>query len=369
VRILLVTNDFPPRVGGIQSYLWNIYEGLSKTDVHVRVLAPRYQGDEQFDRSAGVEVIRYPHAMIWPSPALRRRARDLARDVDVVAFGAVLPMNLIGSQLRKPVILHTHGFEVAWARVPGMVQLLRRIAQPAASITVVSEFTRHPIERALGARVPLHLLRTGVDLETFTPDADGKAIRERYGLGDRPVVVCVSRLVARKGQDQIVRALPAVRARVPDATALIVGDGPARARLERLARSQGLTNAVVFTGEVPHEELSAHYAAGDIFAMPCRSRFAGLEVEGLGLVYLEAAACARAVITGDSGGAPEAVRQGETGFAVPGRDTRALADAIARLLGDPSGTRAMGSAGRRYVEEHHRWDDVVARFGAVLNGL
>jgi len=374
MNLLLITNDFPPRVGGIQSYLWNIYRRLAADGARVQVLAPAFDGDAAFDDTAfrdaaGVEVVRWPGSIMWPTPALRRRATELARQADVVAFGAVLPMNLIAPRLDRPVVVHTHGFEVAWARLPLLKSRLRRIGRAAAAVTVVSDFTSRFIHRAIGDAAPIHMLRTGVDLERFDPGVDGGEVRARHGLGDRPVVGCISRLVPRKGQDRIISAMPAVRRAVPDATALIVGRGPYRERLEQLARRTGVADAVVFTGEVPEDELPAHHAAGDVFAMPCRSRYAGLEVEGLGLVYLEAQACARPAITGDSGGAPEAVIPGETGAVVPGRDTEALATAIGELLGDPERARAMGEAGRRSVEKHHRWDDVAARYRAILDGL
>jgi phosphatidylinositol alpha-1,6-mannosyltransferase len=366
MRVLLVTNDFPPRVGGIQNYLWNIYRGLG---VEVRVLAPAFRGDVAFDRDSGMDVVRWPRAVAWPTPALEKRIAELSRDADVVAFGAVLPMNLLATRVKKPVVVHTHGFEVAWARAPAMRQALRRIGRAASAITVVSDFTARFVERAIGQPQKIHLLRTGVDLDRFSPDMDAKTIRARYDIDERPVVACVSRLVARKGQDQIIKALPAVRARVPNATALIVGGGPLRRRLEATARANGLEDAVVFTGEVPDEELAAHYAAGDVFAMPCRSRYAGLEVEGLGLVYLEAQACARPAITGDSGGAPEAVIPEETGLVVPGNAVGPLAQGIARLLADPKEARAMGQAGRRFVEREHRWEDVIARYRAILDSI
>ena len=366
MRVLLVTNDFPPRVGGIQNYLWNIYRGLG---VDVRILAPSFPDDLAFDESSGVEVHRVPHAIAWPTRALLQTVRDLSRDADVVAFGAVLPMNLIATKLDRPVVVHTHGFEVAWARAPLVRQALRRIGRAASAITVVSDFTRRFIVDATGAKEKTHLLRTGVDLDRFNPGIETSSLRARYDLGDRPVVVCVSRLVARKGQDQIIRALPAVRSKVPDAKALIVGGGPMRSKLEAQAKALGMTDAVIFAGEVPEDELAAHYAAGDVFAMPCRSRYAGLEVEGLGLVYLEAQACARPAITGNSGGAPEAVIPDETGLVVPGDAVGPLADGLVRLLGDPGKARAMGEEGRRFVEREHRWEDVVARYRTILDSV
>jgi phosphatidylinositol alpha-1,6-mannosyltransferase len=369
MRVLLVTNDFPPRVGGIQSYLWNIYSELPARGIDVRVIAPAFPGNAAFDSTCGLDVHRWPGAVAWPTPALREAVRAHSRDADAVAFGAVLPMNLIAPKLDRPVVVHTHGFEVAWARVPALRSALRSIARAAGVVTVVSDYTRRHIERAAGARARIEMLRTGVNLERFAPGVDGTEVRKRHRLDARPVVSCVSRLVPRKGQDQIIRALPSVRREVPDVAALIAGGGPDRARLEKLAREAGVADRVVFAGEVPEDELAAYYAAGDVFAMPCRSRYADLEVEGLGLVYLEAQACARPAITGDSGGAPEAVVRDETGMVVPGKDHRALAEALIRLLGDPARARRMGEAGRAFVERAHRWPDVVARYERMLRSI
>jgi phosphatidylinositol alpha-1,6-mannosyltransferase len=367
MKILLVTNDFPPRVGGIQNYLWNIYSRLDPNEVVV--LAPAHPGDRHWDQSQPFEVVRWPGRIYWPTASLKRRVAEIvkSRGVDAVAFGAMLPMNLLGAKLDRSVVVHTHGFEVAWARVPVLLQMLRRIGGNARLMTVVSEYTERFIARALGPGTPVELLRTGVDLERFTPDADGSEVRKRHGLGSAPLAVHVSRLVPRKGQDLLIRALPMVREHVPDAMALIVGGGPDAPRLRKLAASEGVETAVAFAGEVPLEELAAHYAAGDVFAMPCRSRWANLEVEGLGLVYLEAQACARPAIAGDSGGAPEAVVPGRTGFVVGGDDLRALAARLVELLGDPSRARRMGAVGRAFVEADHRWDDVVARYRRMLS--
>jgi len=367
MRILLVTNDFPPRVGGIQNYLWNVYSRLDPIDVVV--LAPGYPGDIAFDRSQRFEVVRTPGRVYWPTPELERRVRDLGRGVDVVAFGAALPMNLLGERVGRPFVVHTHGFEVAWARVPGLVRILRRIGRRAALVTVISEYTRRFITRALGREHRLELLRTGVDLERFHPAVDGGEVRKAHGLGAAPVVGHVSRLVPRKGQDTLIRAMPLVRREIPDAVALVAGGGSDAGRLRRIARAERVADAIVFAGEVPEERLAAYYSAADVFAVPCRSRFANLEVEGLGLVYLEANACGRAAIAGDSGGAPEAIIPGETGFVVPGRDHRALAARLVELLGDPVRARAMGVAGRTMVERNHRWDDVVSRYGRMLESV
>jgi phosphatidylinositol alpha-1,6-mannosyltransferase len=211
-------------------------------------------------------------------------------------------------------------------------------------------------------------LTPGVDTSEFRPGAGGQAIRDRWGLGTRPVVLCVSRMVPRKGQDTLIRAWPMVRAATPGAVLLLVGDGPYRGSLERLARQLGVAGPVVFTGAPPRAELPAHYDAGTVFAMPCRARRAGLDVEGLGMVFLEAAATGLPVVGGDSGNAPDAIRDGETGYMVPGRSVAALADRLNRLLCDPGTAKAMGDKGLAWMHQEWRWDIVARRFTEILAG-
>ena len=237
-------------------------------------------------------------------------------------------------------------------------------------LTYLGSFTRERIGRALtpAARARMVQLTPGVDDQTFHPGVDGGPVRSAHGLGDRPVVVCVSRLVPRKGQDMLIRALPAVRRAVPDAALLIVGDGPHRAALERLTDVLGLRDAVVFTGAKPWAELPPYFATGDVFAMPTRTRRAGFEVEGLGIVYLEASATGLPVIAGDSGGAPDAVQDGTTGYVVDGRSANAIAGRVSALLLDKPLATAMGAAGHRWVEQEWRWDDLARRLERLLSG-
>jgi phosphatidylinositol alpha-1,6-mannosyltransferase len=210
---------------------------------------------------------------------------------------------------------------------------------------------------------------SGIDTERFRPDPAARAeLRRRYRVGDAPLVVCVSRLVARKGQDALIRALPLVRERVPGARLLLVGDGPGATRLRRLARAGGVDEHIVFAGAVPSAELPAHHAVGDVFALPCRTRGGGLDVEGLGIVLLEAAAAGLPIVAGESGGAPETVREGHTGHVVDGRDVAAVASTLAALLADPDRARGMGAAGRAWMQREWTWPARVARLRALLDG-
>jgi len=371
-RTLLITNDFPPRPGGIQQFVHNL--AVRRPAGSLVVYASTWKGAEKFDAAQPFPVIREATGMLLPTSAVARRAADLARahDCDTVWFGAAAPLGLLAEGLRRRAgivraVGITHGHEIGWAALPGARQLLRRIARGNDVLTYLGEYQRVRLDRALHGRTRLERLAPGVDVDAFHPGVDGSAVRARYGLSDRPVIVCVSRLVPRKGQDMLIRALPEIRRRVPGAALLLGSGGPYRAKLERLAREHGVESDVVFTGSVPWAELPALFAAGDVYAMPCRTRAAGLDVEGLGIVYLEASATGLPVVGGDSGGAPDAVREGETGYVVGGRDLAALTDRLAGLLNDPVRAKAMGAAGREWVEREWRWETQAARLAKLLD--
>jgi phosphatidylinositol alpha-1,6-mannosyltransferase len=374
---LVVTNDFPPRPGGIQSYLHALATRLPDQDLVV--YAPSWQGstgsDAEFDAAQPFPVIRHDGGLMLPTPAVARRAREILRAerCDTVWFGAAAPLALLAPNLRaagaRRVVASTHGHEVGWSMLPVARQALRRIGSTTDVVTFVSKYTRSRFAAAFGPMAALEYLPSGVDTDQFQPNfAARKEIRARYGLGDRPTVVCVSRLWPRKGQDMLIRALPRIRRRVPDAALLLVGGGPYQERLRSMADQLGLGADVIMTGRVPWEELPAHYVAGDVFAMPCRTHGRGLDVEGLGIVYLEASASGLPVVAGQSGGAPETVLDGVTGNVVDGRDVTRIADRVADLLADPTWASEMGEAGRRWVSSHWRWDDIAARLARLLDG-
>ncbi|MEH1127544.1 glycosyltransferase family 4 protein [Micromonospora sp. CPCC 206061] len=364
---LLVTNDFPPRPGGIQSFVHNL--AIRQPPGSLVVYASTWRGAAKFDAEQPFEVVRESTGILLPTRRAARRSAELAKayGCDSVWFGAAAPLGLLAAGLRRRAgveraVALTHGHEIGWAALPGARGLLRRIARGVDVTTYLTEYQRVRLDRALHGLTELRRLPPGVDVDAYHPRVDGGEIRRRHGLGDRPVVVCVSRLVPRKGQDALIRALPLIRRRVPDAVLLLVGGGPHRSRLAKMAGE-----GVVFTGSVPHEELPAHYAAGDVFAMPCRTRNAGLDVEGLGIVYLEASASGLPVVAGDSGGAPDAVREGETGYVVDGRDIPRIADRVATLLSDRALATRMGEAGRAWVEREWRWETQATHLSELLN--
>ncbi|WP_433666817.1 glycosyltransferase family 4 protein [Nocardia sp. CA-136227] len=373
-RTLLVTNDFPPRPGGIQSYLHALAQQLPADELVV--YAPRWKGDShwKFDAQQPFQVVRHPTTLMLPTPLVARRARKLLRDeqCDRVWFGAAAPLALMSPVLRKAgaerILASTHGHEVGWSMLPGARQALRVIGDHTDVVTYVSKYTRRRFAAAFGAQSALEYLPPAVDSEVFKPDPAARAeLRARYGLGDRPTILCLSRLVPRKGQDSLIAAMPDIRKRVKGAVLVIAGGGPYEQKLRELVAALGVSDSVVFTGRVPSQELAAHHTIADVFAMPCRTRGAGLDVEGLGIVFLEASATGVPVIAGNSGGAPETVREGETGRVVNGRKLESLADAIVDILSDRDAAAAMGAAGRAWVQQQWRWDLMGQRLQQLLD--
>ncbi len=372
---LVVTNDFPPRPGGIQSYLYSFTSRLPAEPLVV--YAPSWRDDShvRFDAQQPFEVVRHPGTLMLPTHEVAKRARELLRHhgSEVVWFGAAAPLALLATTLRRAgadrVLASTHGHEVGWSMLPAARSALRCIGERTDVVTYVSRYTRGRFAAAFGPHAALEHLPSGVDVAAFHPDATAKAqLRARYGLGQRPVVVCVSRMVPRKGQDMLIRALPRIQRHAPGAALVLVGGGPYGKTLRTLAARVGVAEDVVFTGGVAAEELAAHHCLGDVFAMPCRTRGAGLDVEGLGIVYLEASASGLPVVAGRSGGAPETVRDGETGTVVDGTCVEEIADAVGTLLADPERAARMGAAGRAWVSEHWRWDRLSQRLEHLLEG-
>lgn len=368
-RTLVVTNDYPPRVGGIQRTLEALVKELPADGVGV--FCPAWDEAAGFDAAAPYRVFRQPERAMLPTPEVGRRVRAAVAEMgaEVVLFGATYPLAMLGPGLAAhgtPYLSAAHGFEYWLSVAPGAHSLMRYATSKASRVPVMcSEFIARTVRTAVPKSVPVSVLYPGADVQVFRPDLPTEDLRARHRIGDRPLVVCVSRLVARKGQDVLIRGMERVRGRVPDAALLIVGGGPYEATLRSMAAAAP-ADSVFFSGQVTEEDLPRYYAAGDVFAMPCRTRLAGMEVEGWGNVFIEAAACARPVVVGDSGGAREALIDGETGLLVDGADVDAVADAVAGLLSDPVLARAMGEAGRARVLASHTWPAVAARLALWL---
>ena len=372
-RVLVVTNDFPTRRGGIESFVLSLCERMDPDEVVVYTAS--MPGDAAYDATLPFPVYRDPSSTLLPTPTVGRRAAEvmLRHGCDRVVFGASAPLGLLAPTLRRAgarrIVALTHGHEVWWARVPGARQLLRRVGDSCDVLTYVSEWCREQIAPALSpvAAEGMVRLSPGVDTERFYPGCGGEAVRTKLGIAKgAPVVVCTARMVRRKGQDTLVRAWPQVVASVPAARLLLVGDGPHRPRVEALAKRLGVSESVVFTGSVPWEEVPAYTDAGDVFAMPCRTRLWGLEPEAFGIVSIEAAACGLPVVVGRSGGAPETIIEGETGYVVDPYDIDALSGGLVSLLMERPRSRSLGSRGRDAVSSQWSWDVASAALAKLV---
>ena len=375
-RTLVITNDFPPRPGGIQTFGYEIVRRFDPESV--TVLTSNWEGAAEFDAAQDFKIVRANTQTLVPSKSTLSMAREIvvAENITRVLFGAAAPLGLLAAPLRKlgvtNIVGMTQGHETGWAMTPGTRQALRKIGNDTDYLTYISEYTHKKIAKALSPSAAARMRRIvpGVDSTEFSPDnlSSGNQLRTELGWIDRPVIVCVSRLMARKGQDELIRALPMIQQTVANASLIIVGDGPYRKDLERLVKKLGLENFVHLTGKVSQTELSKWYAAGDIFAMPCRTRMGGWDVEGLGIVFLEGSATGLPVIVGDSGGAVDAVIDGETGYLVDGTNTAEIADRIAYLFANPDVAKKMGEAGRKWVTQEWTWDQNFKKLDGLLSG-
>jgi phosphatidylinositol alpha-1,6-mannosyltransferase len=376
-RTLVITNDFPPRPGGIQTFGYEIVRRFEPDSV--TVLTSDWEGAAEFDAAQDFKIIRADTKTLLPSKSTLAMAREIvvAENITRVLFGAAAPLGLLASPLRKlgvtNIVGMTQGHETGWAMTPGMRQALRKIGNDTDYLTFLSEYTHKKIAKALGPDSAARMRRIvpGVNVTEFSPAnaVAGNQLRTDLGWMDRPVIVCVSRLMARKGQDELIRALPQVHRTSPNASLIIVGEGPYRKDLEGLVKKLHLEEFVHLTGKVSQTDLPKWYAAGDIFAMPCRTRVGGWDVEGLGIVFLEGSATGLPVIVGDSGGAVDAVLHGETGFLVDGNNTNEIAQRISYLIANPDVAKQMGEAGRNWVTQEWTWDQNFKQLDGLLSGL
>lgn len=371
-RTLVVTNDFAPRRGGIESYVQAFCAALPAD--RVVVYTATMPGQRETDERLPYPVVRDPSRVLLPTPAVAHRVTAAMgrHGCDQVVFGAAAPLGLLGAAVRRAgarrVVAMTHGHETWWARLPVTRQALRRIVAGADVVTHVSAFSRDELRRAWPrqAAPALRSLSPGIDTDRFRPGRDGTALRREWGVeAGRPVVLAASRLVPRKGQDLLVEGWPQVLRRHPAAVLAIVGDGPHAASLRRQVAAQGVSGSVLLVPGVAWDLMPDVYAAADVFALPCRTRRAGLEPEALGIAYLEAAASGLPVVVGRSGGAPETVLDGRSGHVVDPRDAAATAHRVAGLLDDPQRARAFGLAGRELVLKRFS----RARFDAGVRGI
>jgi phosphatidyl-myo-inositol dimannoside synthase len=369
MKHLLVTNDFPPKIGGIQSLLWEWWRRLPSGSF--AVLTSPYEGTAEFDAAQPYRIERTREPVLLPHPLMVKRINDMAADfgADFVVLDPALPLGLVGPALKLPYMVVLHGAEVTVpGRLPGSKQVLGHVLRGARHVIAAGGYPAREGEHAAGRALPVTIVPPGVDTKRFVPvaDADRAAVRARFGIApDDEVVLGMSRLVTRKGYDTAIRAVAQLAPHRPRLRLVIGSTGRDESRLRSIASE---TNApVTFLGRVAHDDLPLLYGCADVFTMMCRNRWAGLEQEGFGIVFVEAAACGTPQIAGDSGGSAEAVVDGETGFVMPNpTDSSALAARIAQVLDDEPLRRRMAAASRSRAVAEFDYDVLARRLGGVL---
>lgn len=374
-KILCITNDFGPRTGGIETFVIGLIERLPKNTVIVYTNAQdkSEEYDQRWREVFGVEVIRDKARILLPTPGVAYCISALVKDraIKTAFFGAAAPLALLTPTLRRAgvrkVVALTHGHEVWWSKIWPFTWAMKSIARNVDHLTYLGEFTRKAISRPISnsARASMVKIAPGIDTDHFAPVVSAD-LEKSLGLTEKKVIVSVGRLVHRKGQDVLIAAMPDILIEIPDAHLLLIGEGPYRQYLESQVKKLQINSHVSFIGRISYEDLPRYICLGEVFAMPARSRLAGLEVEGLGIVYLEASACGLPVIAGNSGGAPDAVREGVTGLVVDGRNPQAVGESIAELLAAPERARQMGLAGRAWIIKEWRWQIWSEKFTEIL---
>ena len=374
--VLFVTNDFGPRAGGIETFIIGLIQRrpFGQTIVYTSFQENSERYDADWLTNYGVRVIRDRSKILLPTPRVAFHLRNIVKSegITTAAFGAAAPLGLLSASIKRAgvrrTVALTHGHEVWWAKVFPFNLLLRRIGSTVDVLTYLGEFTRNAISHGLTAPAKRAMVKIapGIDVEHFLP-TDASALRKSLGLTEKKVIVSVGRLVHRKGQDHLIEAMPEILKTVSNAHLLLVGEGPHRDHLQKLIQKHRLEGSVTLIGRIDYKDLPSHICVGDVFAMPSRSRLMGLEVEGLGIVYLEASACGLPVLAGNSGGAPDAVVQNETGLVVDGTNNKEIADAAIELLTKVDLSKKMSTAGRKWIVENWRWEIWSRSFEDLLN--
>ena len=375
-KILLVTNDLGPRSGGIETFIHGLLEKLDGSQIVI--LASSQEGDSVFDKKLnhkyGVIVYRDRAKILLPTPRVISKAKSIMREhqATTIWFGAAAPLALMAPNLRrvgaKRIVALTHGHEVWWAKLPIFNLAMRRIGNSCDVLTYLGPYTKSAIAKSVGKKTSLVQIAPGISTELFQPGNKPADLVAKYQIGNRPTLLCVGRLVHRKGQDRLIEAMAKIKEEVPGALLLLVGSGPREVHLRKLISKFGLENDVQLLGRITYDQLPKHFLLGDVFVSPSRSRLAGLEVEGLGIVYLEASASGLPVIAGNSGGAPDAVLENKTGLVVDGTNIDEIAEACISLLANPTLAKEFGNAGRTWAVENWNWNYWGKRFAEVLEG-
>jgi len=375
--ILLLTNDFGPRAGGIETFIIGLLERMPKGEVIV--YTSKQIGSESFDKkwleNFGVKVIRDSSKILLPTPRVIRVVRRVIKQsqIEKVWFGAAAPLAISSRFLRvgnvKKIVALSHGHEVWWSKVFPFNFAMKEISRGVDVLTFLGDYTGSVIEKHFKDKAKLVKIAPGIDINHFKPERNQSkvnALRSELKIGYEPLILSVGRLVHRKGQDKLITAMPKILAKRPDAKLLLIGQGPRKAKLDSLVAKYRIGDSVIFLGSIAYVDLPKYLNAADLFVMPSRSRLMGLEVEGLGIVYLEASACALPVIAGSSGGAPDALIDGRTGYVVDGMDIDQIANRVLSLIDNPKLAKEMGEAGRAWVESNWSWNIWSNAFNELL---
>ena len=375
-KVLLVTNDLGPRAGGIETFILGLLDQLPGSEIAIYTASQ--EGSELFDlqlmERTGVEIIRDRSSILLPTPWVNRRVRSVMKKYgsEIIWFGAAMPLSWMAGLLKragaKRVVAMTHGHEVWWAKLPPFRFIFKRATRSIDVLTFLGDFTRAAMAPIVNHRCTMVQIAPGISINHFYPGEKSYLLQEELALMERKVLLCVGRLVHRKGQDNLLSALPKILSQHPEAVLLLVGIGPRQKKLNKLVKRYDLQSHVRFVGRIGYEKLPEYFRLADLFVMPSRSRLFGLEVEGLGIVYLEASACGIPVLAGASGGAPDAIQRGVTGETVDGGKIDQIANAINEMLDHPKRLSEMGAAGRRWSEESWSWPIWGERFRSTLFG-
>ena len=373
---MLVTNDLGPRAGGIETFILGLLGQLDGAQIVIYTAAQA--GSQEFDATlsaaTGAIIIRDKRSILIPTPFLNRRVRKVMQKFgsEVIWFGAAMPLAWMAGLLKRGgahrIVALTHGHEVWWAKLPVFRRIFARATESIDILTYLGEFTHQVMAPVVHSNCSQVQIAPGISNDHFSPGPKSVRLLQELHLEGKQVLLTVGRLVHRKGQDKLLQALPQIISQHPDVILLIVGVGPRQKKLEQLIRRYDLAEFVRFVGRIAYEKLPEYFRLADLFVMPSRSRLAGLEVEGLGIVYLEASASGIAVLAGASGGAPDAVIAGKTGEIVDGTSIDQIARVINELLDHPARLREMGRAGRAWTESSWGWQIWGERFRTVLLG-
>ena len=374
--MLLVTNDLGPRAGGIETFILGLLDRLDGNEIVIYTAAQpdSAEFDAALAAKTGAIILRDKNSILIPTPGVNRRVRKVMKEYqsEIIWFGAAMPLAWMSGLLKragaKRVVAITHGHEVWWAKLPPFKWIFARATRSIDVLTYLGEFTKKAMSPVVNSACIMVQIAPGISIDHFTPGIKSPELIKEFGLEGKQVLISVGRLVHRKGQDKLLEAMPNILLQHPDVVLLFVGIGPRKKKLDQLVKRYQLESYIRFVGRVKYENLPKYFRLGDLFVMPSRSRLAGLEVEGLGIVYLEASASGVAVLAGKSGGAPDAVIVGETGEIVDGTDSSDIARVINEMLDNPRKLATMGEAGHTWTQSQWDWKIWGERFKEVLFG-